>query len=434
MEKVSIFWFRRDLRLNDNIGLNEALKTGKKIITIFIFDQEILSDLEKDDARVSFIHAKLKDLNSELMKFGSSLLVLNNSVIEAWKSIVSNYKIECVFFNHDYEPYALKRDEAISQFLKKNNIPVYSFKDHVFFEKNEIVKADGTPYTVYTAYKNKWLETFNQLPKYEITDHQALLKINLLNVQFNFPDLEEIGFQQSRIIAPEFDLKKVTQYEQFRDIPSKNHTTHIGHHLRFGTVSIRSLVYYASKKNQTFLSELIWRDFFSQILYHFPNVITQSFKPQYDFIQWQNDEVLFEKWCNGKTGYPIVDAGMRELNATGFMHNRVRMIAASFLVKHLLIDWRWGEAYFAEKLLDFDLASNNGNWQWAAGCGCDAAPYFRVFSPRIQQEKFDPNQVYVKKWVPEFNTKDYCQPIIEHTFARERAIKTYKEGIALAVT
>jgi deoxyribodipyrimidine photo-lyase len=426
--KISIFWFRRDLRLNDNVGLMAALKSSLPVVPIFIFDSEILEDLPKDDARVTFIYDQLVKINQELKSVNSNLLVLYGKPETIWKNLTQEYEVSEVYFNHDYEPYAINRDKIITEYLTKNGVKVQSFKDHVFFEKDEITKADGLPYTVYTAYKNKWLEKFKTLPGYHPEDEKTLRE-NYLKLSHAFPSLEKIGFKRSTIAIPEFRSAKVKNYGLVRDFPAKHETTFAGHHLRFGTISVRSLVYFASQKDQIFLSEIVWRDFFSQILFHFPHVVQNSFKKPYDYIQWENDADLFDKWCNGKTGYPIVDAGMNQLNQTGFMHNRVRMIVASFLVKHLLIDWRWGEAYFAEKLLDFDLASNNGNWQWAAGCGCDAAPYFRVFSPALQQERFDPKGEYLKQWIPNFDPKNYLEPIVEHKFARDRAIKRFKEGI-----
>jgi len=426
--KISIFWFRRDLRLNDNIGLTIALQYSLPVLPIFIFDENILGELPKNDARVTFIYDQLSKLNLSLVEVESSLLIEIGNPFEIWKKLIQQYDIKQVYFNHDYEPYAIDRDLEISNFLKSKGVKIHSFKDHVFFEKDEVVKADSLPYTVYTAYKNKWLENFSKLEKYQPV-HEKIVINNFLKYKVDFPSLKKIGFTRSEINVPNHRLKFVTGYDLVRNFPALDKTTFVGHHLRFGTISIRALVYYAQSKNQIFLSEIIWRDFFSQILFHFPHVVNRSFKKQYDFIEWENDAALFEKWKEGKTGYPIVDAGMNQLNQTGFMHNRVRMIVASFLVKHLLIDWRWGEAYFAEKLLDYDLASNNGNWQWAAGCGCDAAPYFRVFSPTLQQERFDPKKDFIKKWIPKFDPENYISPIVEHKFARERAIRVYKKGL-----
>ncbi|MFT5821966.1 MAG: deoxyribodipyrimidine photo-lyase [Crocinitomix sp.] len=427
-EEITFFWLRRDLRLNDNTGLKSALRKNVNVQLIFIFDSTILNDLPKDDARVTFIWQSLKKLNEELKAFGSSLLIKQGNPIEIWKDLLTEFNITHLYTNRDYEPKAVERDKKIRFIMAVNGVNYHDFKDHVFFEKDEILKADGTPYTIYTPYKNKWLE------KYARTNIEIPKKENELNAHFSkssyeFPSLKTIGFIESTNLQFDYDLKGVDNYDQHRDFPFKDQTTRLGHHLRFGTISLRGLVAFSTSKNNTFLSELIWRDFFSQILAHFPHVIDGPFKKKYANIEWRNDEKEFQLWCEGKTGYPIVDAGMRQLNETGFMHNRVRMVVASFLIKDLLIDWRWGEAYFAEKLLDFDLASNNGNWQWAAGTGCDSAPYFRVFSPTLQQEKFDKQRSYIQRWIPDFDPENYLAPIVEHKMARLRAINTYKVAL-----
>jgi len=427
--KVNVFWFRRDLRLKDNHGLYEALKAGLPVLPVFIFDENILSELPKNDSRVTFIHDSLTGINEALKAIGSSLLVIHNDAIEAWKELLDKYEISEVYTNHDYEPYAIDRDVQVEKLLKANSVGFKTFKDQVIFEKSDILKGDGSPYTIYTPFKNKWLERFSFEKDTAQFDSENLIQ-NCLTVDQSFPDLEEIGFVKSDIKVSPFKKEFVHQYDATRDIPSLDKTTRLGTHLRFGTVSVREVVNFAVHSNQVFLSELIWREFFMTILYHFPHVIDKSFKPKYDNIPWINNEHQFQSWCNGETGYPMVDAGMKELNQTGFMHNRVRMVVASFLCKHLLIDWRWGEAYFAEKLLDYELASNNGNWQWAAGTGCDAAPYFRVFNPSIQLKKFDPDLAYIKKWLPEFSQFGYPEPIVEHASARDRAISTYKSALS----
>ncbi|MDA7803993.1 DNA photolyase family protein [Crocinitomix sp.] len=428
MEKLTYFWFRRDLRLNDNTGLKRALKNETNVQPIFIFDTTILADLPKDDARVTFIWEQLKRLNKELNEFGASLRVEHGDPLIIWQKIIDEREIKALYTNRDYEPNAIERDKKVRFLMESNAIEYHDFKDHVFFEKDEVLKKDGTPYTVYTPYKNKWLEKYAK-HNVEIPKKEEELNTHYTQSNYKTPTLKEIGFEKSAIKAPVYNLKGVDNYDVHRDFPAQDATTHIGHHLRFGTVSVRSVVYFSNRKNQTFLSEIIWRDFFSQILAHFPYVADGPFKKKYGMIEWRNYESEFKKWCDGETGYPIVDAGMRELNTTGFMHNRVRMITASFLIKHLLIDWRWGEAYFAEKLLDYDLSSNNGNWQWAAGTGCDAAPYFRVFNPTLQSEKFDKQNKYIQKWVPEFDTANYIAPMVDHKMARERAIATYKKGL-----
>jgi deoxyribodipyrimidine photo-lyase len=426
-QKVTFFWFRRDLRLEDNTALFHALQSDSPVIPLFIFDEEILESLPKNDPRVSFIYDSLQNINNQLLEINSSVLIKKGTTLDIWKSLSTEFDIQEVFFNKDYEPFAIKRDLAISSLLQENNIKVCTYKDHVIFEEKEIVKSDGLPYTVYTPYKNKWLEKYHLSRQAAEYDTKPLWT-NFYKNHFQFPELSEIGFDRSAIKVIPHNLTQIANYKEIRDFPALDGTSYLSPHLRFGTVSIRKLVNWANRKNQTFLSELIWREFFIQILFNFPKVVHHNFKSNYDGIQWRNNEADFERWCSGTTGYPMVDAGMRQLNQTGYMHNRVRMVVASFLCKHLLINWQWGEAYFAEKLLDFELASNVGNWQWAAGTGCDAAPYFRVFNPDIQQKKFDEKGIYIRKWIPEFDL-GYNEPMIEHAFARDRAIATYKAGI-----
>ncbi len=428
---VNIFWFRRDLRLHDNAGLYHALRSGKPVVPVFIFDSNILDELEdRTDRRVEFIHTTLLEMQQELTAQGSTLDVRYGVPAEIWKQLLEDYKIEKVFTNHDYEPYAKERDDGIEKLLKTNNISFHSYKDQVIFEKDEVMKDDGKPYTVFTPYSRKWKAILNKfyLSSYPTEKYLSnFLKQNKKTV----PSLKEMGFNESGQNFPSQEFKKdiIKHYKEQRDYPAVPGTSRLGVHLRFGTISIRELARQAQKLNETFLNELIWRDFYQMILWHFPHVIGQAYKPEYDNIRWRNNEREFEAWCNGKTGYPIVDAGMRELNETGFMHNRLRMIVASFLTKHLLIDWRWGEAYFAKKLLDYDLASNNGGWQWAAGSGCDAAPYFRIFNPYLQTKKFDPELKYIRKWVPEFEELTYPQPIVDHEFARKRCLEIYGKAL-----
>jgi deoxyribodipyrimidine photo-lyase len=429
--RINIFWFRRDLRFDDNAGLYNALNAASPVLPLFIFDTDILNKLDsKNDRRVDFIHRSLADLDQQLKKLGSSLLVLHGNPNDVWKKILRQYKIESVFTNHDYEPDAIKRDADITKLLQQKGITFNSFKDQVIFEKNEVVKPDGKPYTIFTPYSKVWLSKFSPA---ELRDYSIKkLKDNFFRFTSSMPTLESIGFSKTDVTFPSAEINQdiIQKYDSTRDYPSIEGTSRLGVHLRFGTVSIRKLVRIAYELNSTFLKELIWREFFMMILYHFPYSAAASFKPQYDRIKWLNSETDFEAWCSGKTCYPIVDAGMRELNSTGFMHNRVRMITASFLTKHLLIDWRWGERYFADKLLDYELSSNAGNWQWAAGTGCDAAPYFRVFNPAIQMKKFDPDLEYVKKWVPEYSDPSaYPPPIVDHAFARSRALSAYKKAL-----
>jgi deoxyribodipyrimidine photo-lyase len=426
-QEVSIFWFRRDLRLEDNVGLFQALQSKYSVIPLFIFDDSILDSLPKNDARVGFIHESLSEINTQLQEIGSSLLVKKGKTFDVWQSLLEEYDVKEVFFNKDYEPYAIQRDTAICELLETNKIITYSFKDQVIFEEKEITKADGLPYTVYTPYKNKWLEKYKSMAPVHEYDTESYFS-NFHKNSFNFPTLEQIGFEESPIKVKPHNLKFIANYQDIRDFPALDKTSYLSPHLRFGTVSIRKLVNWAFHKNDVFFSELIWREFFMQILFSFPKVVTQNFKSAYDGIQWRNNEEDFKRWCSGTTGYPMVDAGMRQLNETGYMHNRVRMVVASFLIKHLMIQWQWGEAYFAEKLLDYDMSANVGNWQWAAGTGCDAAPYFRVFNPEIQQKKFDEKGIYIRKWIKEFDL-GYVKPMVEHAMARDRAIATYKAGI-----
>lgn len=431
MENISIFWFRRDLRLHDNCALFHALKGEHKVVPIFIFDSSILDKLPKNDARVNFIHEELRKINGSLQALGSNLSIYQGKPSEVYKNLITEFSIEGVYTNHDYEPYATQRDEEIRVLLADNGIPFHTFKDQVLFEKDEVVKQDGKPYVVYTPYSRKWLERFQEegLPNYPSEEIQHNFSTN--NKE-QYLSLTDIGFEPSDIKIEPYDISLglIDAYEETRNFPDKEGTSKLGPHLRFGTVSVRQMISKASESNNiTFLKELIWREFFMQILHHFPHTIKDSFKSKYDRIEWRNDEAEFEKWCKGETGYPLVDAGMRELNTTGFMHNRIRMLVGSFLCKHLLIDWRWGEAYFAEKLNDYEQSSNIGNWQWVAGSGVDAAPYFRIFNPTTQIQKFDKKHIYIKKWVPNYQDFDYPQPIVDHKFARERCLKTYKEAL-----
>lgn len=429
---VNLFWFRRDLRLDDNAGLYHALKASIPVIPLFIFDKNILNDLEdKQDRRVEFIFESLRQMQEQLMQVGSSMEVYYGTPETIFDHLIKKYSIKKIFTNHDYEPYAKKRDAAIEQLLKKNEIEFHTYKDQVIFEKDEILKDDGKPYTVFTPYSRKWKAS---LSEFYLKSYPTKINLNNFYRQeaFRLPSLESMGFEKTGDHFPskEIDNDILLQYKERRDFPGIHGTSRLSVHLRFGTISIRKLAHKASQLNETFLNELIWRDFYQAILWHFPHVGQgKSFKPEFDFIPWRNNENEFGKWCKGETGYPIVDAGMRELNATGYMHNRVRMIVASFLTKHLLIDWRWGETYFAKKLLDFDLAANNGGWQWAAGSGCDAAPYFRVFNPYLQTQKFDPELKYVRKWVPELEQFSYPRPIVDHDFARKRVMAVYAEAL-----
>ncbi len=429
---IAIHWFRRDFRFDDNVGLYHAVSGEYSVLPIFIFDDNILSELTaKQDRRVDFIHRAINSLKKKLEEKGSSLLVKHGKPLAIWQELVQKYTIKAVFTNRDYEPYAQARDKAVYAFLKDKGIDFTGYKDHVIFEKNEILKKDGTPYSVYSPYARRWRERYEQHPPQIYGD--ALEENNFVpSPPLAMPTLANLGFEKTDGDFPPPVLQEsiLPDYKTLRDFPAKPNTSRLSIHFRFGTVSIRKMALMGGALSASWQNELTWRDFYQMIIFHHPRVVTQAFKPKYDHIPWRNDETQFKAWCEGKTGYPLVDAGMRELNETGFMHNRVRMVVASFLTKHLLIDWRWGEAYFAQKLLDFELASNNGGWQWASSSGCDAAPYFRVFNPSSQLAKFDKELVYVKKWIPEYGTPDYPQPIVDHKMARQRAIDTYKQALA----
>jgi deoxyribodipyrimidine photo-lyase len=431
MQVISIFWFRRDLRIEDNRGFHEALLSGSNVQPIFIFDTNILNDLEENsDRRVEFIHQAVYKIHTQLQQVGAGLDVRMGEPVKIFSDLLKEYPINAVFANHDYEPYALQRDTAVKTLLESQGVVFHTFKDQVLLEKQEVVKDDGKPYTVFTPYSRRWKATLQKEHLHSYPS-EKLLQACASYQGADFPTLAAIGFSSSGIAFPSsvWQTDTIKQYKERRDLPAIKGTTQLGVHLRFGTISVRSLAREAGSLNETFLNELIWRDFYHMILWHFPHVVGNSFKPAYDAIQWRNNPLEFQAWCEGMTGYPIVDAGMRELNSTGYMHNRVRMIVASFLTKHLLIDWRWGEAYFAKKLLDFDLAANNGGWQWAAGSGCDAAPYFRVFNPYLQTQKFDPDLHYIRHWVPEFEELTYARPIVEHDYARKRCLEVYAKAL-----
>ena len=449
---VRLFWFRRDLRLDDNAGLYAALKGGGPVVGVFVFDRHILDVLEDDDdARVTFLHRHVTRLRGEIEALGGRMEVRYGTPEDVWSELADAYRPAAVYANRDYEPYALARDEAVAELLAARGSALELSKDHVIFESEEVQKGGGGPYTVFTPYSRRWLERLHGRPDRDANggDVSYYLKAypteryldafagalpSGLSAPPPIPGIGEMGFRESDLAYPDrqADEDVIATYDRTRDIPSIAGTTQVGVHLRHGTLSIRALARRALGLNPVYLSELIWRDFYSQVLQAYPHVVEHSYRREYDEIEWVNDEEAFAAWCEGRTGYPLVDAGMRQLNATGYMHNRVRMLTASFLTKHLLTDWRWGERYFARKLLDYDLASNNGGWQWAAGSGCDASPYFRVFNPTTQLKKFDPERRYVRRWVPEYGTPDYPEPIIDHAFGRERALATYKRGLRRA--
>lgn len=436
MNMVAVHWFRRDLRLHDNAALYHALRSGYPVLPVFIFDTDILDELKEPDqalsfdGRLVFIHRELERLKAELQQLGSDLRVYYGRPSDAWKKLVEEYPVNAVYTNHDYEPYAIRRDQAIKEQLQASGIGLHTYKDQVIFETKEVLKDDGKPYTVYTPYSKKWKARLNDFYLRSYPTENYFDQLLRTEIPSDMISLESMGFSSEDpgfFPSPQVDDTLIQNYPETRDIPSMAGTSRLSVHLRFGTISVRELCRQAIAVNgEKYLNELIWREFYMSILWYFPQVVSRSFRPEYDRIQWRNNEVEFQAWCEGKTGYPIVDAGMRELNATGYMHNRVRMITASFLTKHLLIDWRWGEAYFAKKLLDFELASNNGGWQWAAGTGVDAAPYFRVFNPYLQTQKFDPELKYIRKWIPELDSFDYPRPIVEHEYARKRCLETYQ--------
>jgi len=432
-QQTSIFWFRRDLRLEDNHGLFQALSGENPVIPIFIFDKDILDKLPQDDHRVSFIFETLQNMRNILQeKYGSSIDFRYGNPVKIFTQLMNDYDIASVYTNHDYEPYAKKRDDEIKQLLSEHDIDFYTFKDQVIFEKDEVTKDDGDPYVVYTPYKNKWRSQFNTERDLQTFDTEKHANNFYQNTRLPQLTLADMGFEKSSIVVPEYKLTSdiIKEYADTRNFPIQDGTSHLGPYLRFGLVSVRQIMKRAySGSGETFMNELIWREFFMQIMWHFPYTANQAFREKYDTVPWREAPEDLQKWKDGQTGYPMVDAGMRELNNTGYMHNRVRMVVASFLCKHLLIDWRHGERYFAEKLFDFDLSANVGNWQWAAGSGVDAAPYFRVFNPQTQFEKFDKGGEYVQKWVPEYFGIGYVQPMVEHKFARERAITTYKTAL-----
>ena len=429
-DNLVIFWFRRDLRLKDNAGLFHALNENDKVLPIFIYDKNTLDKLNKSDHRVDFIEYSLKKLNDLLKKNNKSISIYYGKPVKVFSELIKKYNVTKVYSNKDYTPYSIKRDKKVEELLKVNNIDFNSYKDHVLFEKYEVVKDDNTPYKVYTPFSRKWLIKMSE-NKIDFFNSEKYIH-KFFNEKRRFLSLKEIGFEKSVLSPLNLNLSSdtINNYEKTRNFPYVNGTSKIGLHLRFGTISTREMIIKAEvSKNKTFLKELVWREFFQQILFHYPHTLNKSFKPKYDRIEWLNNENQFKKWCSGQTGYPLVDAGMRELNQTGFMHNRVRMLVGSFLCKHLLIDWRWGEAYFAKKLYDYETASNVGNWQWVAGCGVDASPYFRIFNPHEQIKKFDKNLIYTKKWVPEFESDQYVEPIVIHKDARERCLLTYKKAL-----
>lgn len=426
----TIFWFRRDLRLNDNKAFYKALKGTENVLPIFIFDEDILDPLPRNDHRLEFIYHTLSGMEKTLKKSGSGLLVKKGKPFEIFKELIQQFDIEAVYSNADHEPYGMERDEKVRALLASHGIGFYQELDHLVLGANEALKADGKPYTVFTPFSRRWKEVLESRHIAEFPSETLLKNCHKGDLP-PMPSLKELGFEPSGMEMPVavIDEDLIRNYHETRNFPAINGVSRLSPHLRFGTISIRKLVKIARELNETFLNELIWREFYVMILQHFPRVVKESFRSEYDRIEWRNNETEFELWKQGRTGFPMVDAGMRQLAATGYMHNRLRMVTASFLTKHLLIDWRWGEAWFAEKLFDFELSSNNGGWQWSAGTGTDAAPYFRIFNPSEQQKKFDPDEVFIKKWIPAFGTSNYPDPIVDHKLARERCLAAYKKAL-----
>ena len=422
-----IFLFNNDFRLNDNGGLHHALLSGHKVLPVLIINKESLN--HKKSHKVRYFKSVLKNLHQELQKYGSSLLVKIGETEEVISNLVEEYSAEAVYMNKKYDAWSVKSLRAIEAALEQINIPLFKFKDYMFFENKEILKNDGLPYTVYTPYKIRWKLKFEQTQEKGYESINYLDKLAKVNVALPDAILNSNYDSSMTSLKVKLDDQTIMNYKEVRDLPAKKGTTLLSIALNYGIMSIREAIASVKFKSETLLDELIWRDFFIQIGANFPKVYNQAFKTKYDNIDWINNDIQFEAWCKGNTGIPIVDAGMRELNSTGFMHNRVRMVTASFLIKNLLIDYKWGEAYFAEKLIDFEPSINNCNWQWVAGTGCDSAPYFRVFNPVTQQQKFDKNFEYIKKWVPEFGTFNYPKPMVDLKTSRVRALAAYKLAV-----
>ncbi|MGM0506610.1 MAG: cryptochrome/photolyase family protein [Bacteroidota bacterium] len=430
-QPVHVHWFRRDLRLTDHRALQRAIRSGLPVLPLFVFDRNILNRLEsRTDRRVHFIHQRLKNLKAQLRAVGSDLVIKTGSPVEVWRELLSEWEVASASVVRDYEPYARSRDREVWEILNREGIQLHGFKDQVIFETSEIVTKAGDPYKVFTPYARQWNR---HLQESDLEPCRVDLSSFLKMEEQSFPSLEELGFRPADD-TPDTEPRPLPvgimkKYGQTRDLPGLQGTTRLGVHLRFGTISIRELVRMARQYSTTFLNELVWREFFQMVLWHHPESVDRAIRPEYDRIEWEENRDHFQAWCEGRTGYPMVDAGMRELNETGFMHNRARMVAAGFLCKHLLIDWRRGERYFASRLTDFELASNVGNWQWAAGSGHDAAPWFRIFNPVRQQERFDPKFHYIKQFLPDYGTPSYPEPIIEHATARKRALDRYRRAL-----
>ncbi len=470
---AALFWFRRDLRVTDNAGLYRALKAARRVFCVFVFDREILDALpSRRDRRVEFIHQSIAELKDSLRKLGGDLIVHHARADEAIPLLARELKVDAVFTNEDYEPMAIARDARVRESLREHDTGFHTFKDTVIFEKDEILTQAGGTYSVFTPYKNAWLKNLDdyQLKPYPVATYAKHLAAPKMKLEM--PSLAQLGFETTNLnslgiaggeaaaatLRDDF-VGRIDDYREARDFPAVRGVSYLSVHNRFGTISIRELAAIAHaetlrKKNagaETWLSELIWRDFYFQIIYHHPHAARSAFRPEYDAIRWPNDAALFAAWREARTGYPIIDAAMRQINESGYMHNRLRMIVASFLTKDLLIDWRYGEKYFADHLNDFDLSANNGGWQWAASTGCDAQPYFRIFNPVTQSERFDPKGKFIRRYLPELKDvpdkfihapwtlppleqqarglligRDYPAPVVDHALQRDKALTLYK--------
>ena len=443
--KVAVHWFRCDLRLGDNTALHAASVAAETVVPIFIFDPKILRSRDVSPGQVAFMIECLRSVENDIAAAGGKLIFRHGQVVEEMTAVLRESEASALFYNRDYEPYACERDTAVEKLAHSLGVQVHSYKDNVVHEPHEILKADGNPYRVFTPYSRAWrsLAAPRLLPSVKFARARNLKNPRSLPL----PSAKELGFacdlpipsageSAARQRLRKFAARNLLHYAENRDFPARDATSYLSPDLRLGTVSPRTVLAAANKAAQshpnarksidTFVGELVWRDFYKQILRHFPHVAEGAFRPQYNVIPWKNDRKLFAAWCQGRTGYPLVDAGMRQLNTTGWMHNRLRMIVANFLTRDLLVSWQWGERYFMQKLLDADLAANNGGWQWCAGTGTDAQPWFRIFNPIAQARKFDPEGRYIQRYVPEIDTREYPLPIVDHAAQRARALELFR--------
>jgi deoxyribodipyrimidine photo-lyase len=443
--KVAVHWFRCDLRLRDNAALHAACAAADAVIPVFIFDPKILQSPDVSPCQVACMIECLRFLEKDIAAAGGKLIFRHGPAIEEMTAVLHEARPQGLFYNRDYEPYARERDAAVEKLGRSLGLEVQSFKDNVIHEPNEILKSDGKPYSIFTPYSHRWRSLvqpklappvkFRPTPGLKFPRSIPLPSLSDLGLKCDIP-LGTAGESAARLRLRNFAGAGILGYADNRDFPARSGTSHLSPDLRLGTLSPRSVLAAAAKAGEvhpeaqksidTFIGELIWRDFYKQILWHFPHVAEGAFRAKYNAVKWENNQRLFAAWCAGRTGYPLVDAGMRQLNTTGWMHNRLRMIVANFLTRDLLISWQWGERYFMQKLLDADLAANNGGWQWAAGTGTDAQPWFRIFNPSAQAEKFDPEGRYIHRYVPEVDTRDYPAPIVNHAAQRLKALELYR--------